>query len=231
MSNVQGRDPGQHKKSTETYGVLLTGTLCYRQGCTVYSFVPTTFLFPYGDLNTHWGLSLPCSLCDRVTPYPKTQGLTTFECFKEHQSCMAHFLFIKQKQKRSMKNAVRLLIKKRNRTKDKAVPVMTNNLPVRPELTPDPLHPPRPSCSPDRCRLQWQTPSSTSLPRTFGLSVHTGKEWLSLFTGWRWLQGRNMPWPASFRVTFAGRVLYNARMMSLRGWAGGTLAGGRKVKE
>lgn len=162
---------------------------------------------------------------------------------------MTYFCFIKWKKKRNIKKCQ--IIKKRKRKKDKAVPVMTNNLYVRLELdlwpAPDlwpATTPPCPACSPNPCRLQWQTPSSTSPPHTCDLSVHTGKKWLSLFQDYvgsregtqlgqpvlEWIsQGQQK----CQRWCLIWRVLYNARMMDSKrlGQRVFGLAGGSSLRD
>lgn len=158
---------------------------------------------------------------------------------------MTYFCFIKWKKKRSIKKCQ--IIKKRKRKKDKAVPVMTNILFVRLELDlwPTPALWPAtsscPACSPNPCRLQWQTPRSTSLPHTCDLSVHTGKkkktQFFQDYVGSR--EGTHLGQPVlewisqgqqkCQRWCLTWRVLYNARMMDSTGLGQGVLglAGGR----
>lgn len=82
MSNVQGRGPGQHilvAVLKEQIFTVLFPLLC---------FSPTEWL--------NWVLSTPCCLPDRTTAYLRELD-QTFECVKEHRSCMICFRFIKYK--------------------------------------------------------------------------------------------------------------------------------------
>lgn len=117
-------------------------------------------------------------------PHNKRQVLSkTRVLLKGHPALHGSLSFHKLK---SIKKVSGLYLKKKERKKKAFSVIRTNDLSANLGACPLPSAAPwprLPACSPDRCRLQWQTPSSTWLH--CDLSVHQGKEWLRIMMATR----------------------------------------------